>query len=156
MTPKGFTLIELLITITIISILAAIGLAAYREILLNARDTSRKQDLLHLATALTIYFQKNGSYILSPVAAIDSCSRDTAFFYSSSGIASYMQNNIVPKDPKTLLPYCYIAVNDGQDFRLFARLENCRDPAIIPGIDCRQAFWNYSVVSENITVTPAP
>ncbi len=59
---KGFTLIELLITISIIAILSTIGLVTFQGVQAKARDATRKNDLRAIATALEIYYQKNGAY----------------------------------------------------------------------------------------------
>lgn len=42
---KGFTLVELLVVISIISILAVIGLTVYGDVQKSARDTKRKGDI---------------------------------------------------------------------------------------------------------------
>ena len=147
---KGFTLIELLITVSIIAILSTIGLTFFKSSLISARDGTRKQDLLRLATALEVYFQQNHSYIPPTSNADATCERDTALFYDPrSGIAPLLTTNIVPIDPLTKTNYCYVSVS-GQGFRLFAKLENCKDPEIIPNIDCQTAQWNYTVVSDNL------
>ena len=52
---KGFTLIEILITVTIISVLAAIGLVTYSTILKNSRDNRRLSDLKLIQSALEDY-----------------------------------------------------------------------------------------------------
>lgn len=151
-TKAGFTLVEILIAITIVVILASIGLVIYGGVQSQARDALRKQDLLNLSFALELYFQKNSSYIPPTSQSEDSCSRDSAFFYSQSGIAPYMKNNYVPKDPQTKSSYCYISVNNGKSFRLFAKLENCTDKDIITGINCETSPWNYSLVSDDLTI----
>lgn len=58
----GFTLIELMVVITIITILSAIGLAAFAGARANARDASRIADLEQMSLALEVHRQANGEY----------------------------------------------------------------------------------------------
>lgn len=60
---KGFTLVELLVTITIIGILATIGVATYTRVQARARDGRRKADMATIQNALEMYAsENNGSY----------------------------------------------------------------------------------------------
>src|SRR5437016_6209270 len=121
---KGFTLVELLIVITIIAILSGVGLTFFQQAQAKVRDTKRKEDLRNLGNALELYRQvpqHSDQYIVS---ASQSCnSTDTTSFYLA--IASYMSNQIVPTDPKTGGQYCYYSENNGNSYRLYAKLENC-------------------------------
>lgn len=56
---KGFTLIELLISITIISILATLGMIAYQNVTKRARDGKRLTDLKTIQGALQRYNADN-------------------------------------------------------------------------------------------------
>lgn len=151
---KGFSFIELLVVISIISVLSVIGTTNYQGIQSKARDSARKSNLNNLATALEIYFQKNGSYIDgTPGVQGDCASADTATFYTGpNSIASYMADTNVPNDPLTGERYCYISVGDGASFRLFAKLENSSDP---DGVTCG-AIRYYSVSSQDLTSTCPP
>lgn len=152
MKKNGFTLVELLVAIGIIAILSTIGLTVFSSTQSKARDSVRKNDLNTLATVLEVYLQKNGRYIKnSPDCQTDP---DTSTFYAN--IKNYISDQIVPEDPKTNQAYCYIS-EDGDSFRLFAKLENCSDPNIIPQRNCEEANYNYSLVSDDITtITSAP
>lgn len=140
MSKKGFTLIELMVTISIIAVLSVVGLASYKGIQSKAKDSIRKNDLTKLATALEIYFQRegNGKYVLPAGTGPESCDRDTTAFYAA--IASYIPDSIV--DPQTKANYCYVSVNNGQSYTLCAKLENntsdVNNPAACPG-------YNYGV-----------
>ncbi len=61
-TPAGFSLIELLITISIIAIIASIGMVAYSQAQILAKDARRKQDLRAIKVALELYYQQNKRY----------------------------------------------------------------------------------------------
>lgn len=58
---QGFTLIELLVVIAIIAILSAIGLVALNGAREKARDAQRRSDIAQIRTALTLYYDDNGS-----------------------------------------------------------------------------------------------
>ena len=60
-TKKGFTLIELLVVIAIIAILSAIGLVALNGAREKARDAQRRSDIAQIRTALSLYYDDNGS-----------------------------------------------------------------------------------------------
>ena len=58
----GFTLIELLIVLSIIVILASMGLAQYRNSLVRASEAVLKQDLFLMRDAIDQYYADKGSY----------------------------------------------------------------------------------------------
>lgn len=152
-SKKGFTLIELLVAVSIISVLATIGFTSFQGVAGKSRDTKRKQDIKQLSTALEIYFQKNGKYIDgTPGVDGDCASADTTTFYDqNSGIAPFMANSTVPTDPKLNENYCYISVNNGQAYRLFAKLESCIESNLSP---CSPNDWNYSATSPDLALLP--
>ncbi len=60
---SGFTLLELLVVITIIAILAAIGLGNYTRTLSRGRDAKRRADLKAIQNALEQYYvNHNNTY----------------------------------------------------------------------------------------------
>lgn len=150
MHNRGFTLIELLITITIVSVLSTIGFVVFFGVLPLARDSKRISDLNKLATALEIYAQRNnGKYVAGSGTGCGG--PDTAAFYDQ--ILEYMSDNEVPKDPKTKDFYCYVAVNNGQSYRLYATLENCQGSG---GNLCSSTQHNHSVFSNDLILSPPP
>ena len=58
----GFTLVELLIVISLISILAAMGLVQYRNSVTAAREATLKTDLFRMRDAIDQYYADKGKY----------------------------------------------------------------------------------------------
>lgn len=136
---KGFTLMEFLVVISIIAVLSTIGLITFQGTTTKTRDAVRKNDLNTLATALEIYFQKNqGKYILGS----GSCQQDNANSTFYADIKQYIIGD-VPKDPKTGDNYCYEVLNNGLNYALYAKLENCPAQDTIPGINCQTERYNF-------------
>lgn len=63
---KGYTLLELLVVITVIAIIASIGLVSYAGTSKKARDTKRKGDLDAIANAMEQYYSICGSVYPAP------------------------------------------------------------------------------------------
>ena len=59
---RGFTLIELLIVLTLITILAAMGLAQYRSSVTYAREATLKEDLFRMRDAIDQYYADKNQY----------------------------------------------------------------------------------------------
>ena len=59
---EGFTLVELLIVISLISILAAMGLVQYRNSVVSAREATLKTDLFRMRDAIDQYYADKGKY----------------------------------------------------------------------------------------------
>lgn len=86
-SARGFTLIELLVTISIIAVLAAIGLVAYSSVMKQGRDAKRQSDLRSIQSALNQYFIDQNSY------------PQIITFGGSlfAGVKTYL--NVIPNDP---------------------------------------------------------
>lgn len=65
-SKKGFTLVELMIAISIIAIIAAVGITSFNQSQKIARDSRRKQDLRAISLALQLYYAKYGHYPCVP------------------------------------------------------------------------------------------
>ncbi|PIZ62323.1 hypothetical protein COY16_04700 [Candidatus Roizmanbacteria bacterium CG_4_10_14_0_2_um_filter_39_13] len=101
MTTKskfGFTLIELIVVISIIGLLATVGITSYTNVQKAARDSKRISDFIELVDAMTVYNIDNNSY-----PGVDdyqgkhfssSCSSDL-----SSDLLSKGYLNKIPSDP---------------------------------------------------------
>jgi len=140
----GFTLIELLVVIAILGILATVGLGSFQSSQMKGRDAQRKSDLSQIQKALEMYYNDKGVYPTS-IPGRGNEWRDT----SVTGGTLYMKS--VPGDPKGG-DYCY--ESDGTYYKLYAKLENTRDPKIITPSSsvCTAANgYNYGVSSSNAT-----
>jgi general secretion pathway protein G len=80
----GFTLVELLIVISLISILAAMGLVQYKNSVTAAREATLKTNLFRMRDAIDQYYADKGKY----PSALDSLVTD-----------GYLRR--VPEDPFT-------------------------------------------------------
>ena len=83
-SARGFTLIELLIVVTVIVVLAGIGLATYSTSVTRAKEATLKEDLFRMRDAIDQHYADKGSDP-SDLSALVS--------------AGYMRQ--VPKDPLT-------------------------------------------------------
>jgi general secretion pathway protein G len=81
---RGFTLVELLIVISLISILAAMGLVQYKNSVVSSREAVLRTDLFRMRDAIDQYYADKGKY----PSALDSLVSD-----------GYMRK--VPEDPLT-------------------------------------------------------
>jgi general secretion pathway protein G len=59
---RGFTLIELLVVLSIMVILASIGLAQYRNSIVRANEAVLKEDLFRMRDAIDQYYADKGQY----------------------------------------------------------------------------------------------
>ena len=71
--PSGFTLVELLVVVSIIAILAVIGLTIFTGLQKNARDAKRRADVEAISKALeTAYNNSTAQYPIVTVAMFSS------------------------------------------------------------------------------------
>ena len=108
---KGFTIMELLISVSIIAILIAIGIASYATLNKRSRDTKRKSDLEQIRSALEMYRADNGFYPAagdgSWVAA--SSLTDPLVGLTPALVPTYLP--VVPLDPTSAQVYMYRSTN---------------------------------------------
>jgi prepilin-type N-terminal cleavage/methylation domain-containing protein len=101
---KGFTLIELLVTISIIAVLAAVGMVVYSSTQKAGRISKRVQDLKSIRTAIELFKTAQGRY---PVAASFICVKSLpASFTPSGGTAS--NNKLTPNTAAGVLSDGYM------------------------------------------------
>lgn len=139
---KGFTLIELLIVVAVIALLSVLGIWAYKNQLLKARDAQRKNDMRKIQLAVEEYEKDNDCY---PDEELVVCKPD------NTGLQPYLQE--IPCDPLTGESYEYEPEGDtcSDWYRLYGLLSYSGDADIIPSIGPEGAF-NYYVSSPNAEV----
>lgn len=104
MRKNGFSLMELLITVSIIAVLVAIGIASYATINKQSRDAKRKSDIEQIRSALEMYRADNGYY---PSTGAGSWTQSSDL--STPLVDTYMPT--VPLDPRSTQSYMYRATN---------------------------------------------
>jgi general secretion pathway protein G len=62
---RGFTLIEVLIVVTLVIILASVGLASYQNSVRRAREATLKEDLFRMRDAIDQYYADKNKYPMS-------------------------------------------------------------------------------------------
>jgi general secretion pathway protein G len=59
---RGFTMVELLVVVSIIVILATMGMTQYRNSVIYSRESVLKEDLFRLRDAIDQYYADKGQY----------------------------------------------------------------------------------------------
>lgn len=179
----GFTLVELLVVITILGILATIGLVAFTSAQARGRDTQRKSDLKQIASALELFYSDYGKYPDSGGGQIKACGYNSATSVGTlcvwgsgefrdtngSGNTKTTYFKSLPKDPIGTYNYYYRPVTvssvANQGFQLYAELENSQDQNCLggncsthndlpSGVSCgSNGSCNFAVMSANVTAT---
>ena len=126
---RGFTLIELLVVISVIGILAALIMVNFNAARERARDVERKSDLDQVKKALRLYYNDTNTYPDNNGTKIRACSGPVVDFdWGDQFVCSDMvYMKLLPTDPDPGASYSYNQAASGQDFCLWATLENKSD-----------------------------
>ena len=130
---KGFTLIELMIAISVVAVLATIGMVMYSSTQKTSRDAKRKADMRDIKEAMYTRKSNTGSFCIPAVACTISSNAYypiDAFYsgYPTGGIppilASYFKSS--PADPlgATAGYYYGLRITGDSTFEVYGRLEN--------------------------------
>jgi prepilin-type N-terminal cleavage/methylation domain-containing protein len=148
MNKKGFTLIELLIVIGILAVLAAAAVVVINpaQLLAQARDTQRIQDLASVSSAISLYLTTAttptlGTQDTSTVDVVcgfstTPCVVDATRETTGAGWVVVNLDNTSGGSPLSVLPldptqsatyqYAYIGDNTNKTFQLDGRLESTK------------------------------
>lgn len=157
----GFTLIELLVVMAILALLATVGLGSFNSVRIKSKDAQRKSDLSQIQKGLEMYYNDKGGY---PAEGADgkimACGADRSspgdcLWGSPWELEGTLYMKTLPEDVRR--NYCYDSAG-GSNYRLYAQLENTRDPNCLGG-DCATPrscgssgnIYNYGVSSANVS-----
>jgi len=129
--------------VAIVAILVLLVISAFTRQIVKGNDAKRKANLDRIKIAVEEYEKDKNCYPLTVTCPTD------------AGIGPYLKN--IPCDPVTESPYFYEPEplkTCPSWFRMYADLQNTKDPSLLPGIGPGGAY-NYYVSSPNAPV-PAP
>lgn len=106
MKKDGFTLIELLVVISIIGLLATIVMISLNSARAKARDVRKQADFKQIATALTLFYEKNGRMPGNFHPGQGACEGDGYYEQSMGELINNGLISAVPKSPGSF-GYCY-------------------------------------------------
>jgi prepilin-type N-terminal cleavage/methylation domain-containing protein len=165
---RGVTLIELVVVIAILAFLAVMAVTNFNGQQMKARDARRKSDLERIRNFLEEYHNDNQIYppynvpvgwgmgpSICGVAGFD-CHRALLSCKGQITLPK-VYDFIFPCDPINTAPYLYAydSLNNRKSFRIYARLENTKDP-IIAQIGCTggcpngYSSFNYGLTSGDV------
>lgn len=155
----GLSKSEFKFIVVVLAILWSLATVNLLESQILARDIQRKNDLKHIATALTEYRRQERMYPKEKDGKIFACFNEDKTFrtcsWGSDPLESTTSSYIspMPEDPlehKNEASYLYLT--DGRDFQLFASLEKRDDDEFNKKIEerklpCGPKICNFGVTS---------
>lgn len=120
----GFTLIELMVAISIIAILAAVGIVMYSSAQKTGRISKRIQDLNALKTALELYKSSTGYYPSGAAANTFACISTLAATIAPTYMPAIPADPLDANDPAGANCYQYATTTttSSLDYKLRTRL----------------------------------
>lgn len=109
---KGFTLVELLIAITILAILAVIGVTTYSGLQTNARNARRRADVDQIAKSIEVHYNQSTNQFCTGAAGT----------YCAPA-ANWYSGGTIPVDPGNGASYTGLPANGVTTFTACATLE---------------------------------
>lgn len=146
---SNFTVIELIVVITIIAILSGVVIAASTPLRQQARDNQRKADLAAYQSALQQYYSENKQY---PDPTPDPCC-------ASQCLESFLGAELSPLPQDPLSPDCsgnygyYYTSQDGQNYKLYTKLENDTKAMANDGGTDPLAYEVYSTLGNQLAIS---
>ena len=133
MNKTGFTLIELMVAISIVAILATIGMMMFSSAQGTARDAKRKGDIEDIKKAMYLYKASSGSFCIPSVACTASSNAYypiSAFYsgYAAGGIPAILSPYLkaLPTDPQQASDNTHVyalRITGDSTFEVYGRLE---------------------------------
>ncbi len=161
---SGFTLIELLITLSLVAILSAIGVASYQVVNKNARDSKRLSDLKVIQSALEQYHSDNFHYPIPLNTQGPNCTSGTFKIgcpltnSNTQNMKTYLSK--IPGNIEGATNYKYVshklssddsfAVCDTDEalcnrYCLYTNLENLNNQ--VKPVQCTDSLYNFAVIT---------
>lgn len=110
---KGFTLVELMIAVTIIAVLAVIGVTVYGGVQKSARNSRRQADIEAISKALEARINNKPN---------ENCLNAGAGSYCAP-LGTWFAGGAVPTDPSTGAQYNSLPGNGATAYNICAALE---------------------------------
>ena len=161
---RGFTLVELLVVMSIIGVLASLGVGSFRSAQARGRDAQRKSDLKQISHSLELYYGDYGQYPAAVSTSLIGGCPSTTSSSCAWGTGSFTDNKtvyfkVLPADPITQQNYYYriVPASNNQKYQIFAYLEGTNDPDKMTGLPIYSCGTgkncNFAVTSANTDPT---
>jgi prepilin-type N-terminal cleavage/methylation domain-containing protein len=132
---KGFTLIELMLTVAIISLLAAIAIPKFANMVDKARIASLKGQLGCLRSALALYYAENEG-------TMPNCVGFGTNMLPNSLVPRYVNKIPAITWPKIFVPFTTVQMNHPGNSILFTPI--CSDVNLIFGVNEPYCYRNWA------------